>query len=200
MLSQGRTPTYEQVRSGDLDLTVVLADMAPRGLSFRPLRPEPLCFIISPGHPLAKEKAVSEDKLALVPFSAGVPGNDFSEVLDDLLKGKGLTEPTRRITINDLRARKEAVRAGAGFTVVPQFVVKDDLQNKTLKILEIEGRRLPETRLVLLEARRRTPLHVGLPPALTRRPGPDRSGLTSRQPDLFHAARHQEDPDSRGSF
>ncbi len=161
VLTQGRTPTYERLKKGELDLAVVLTDVAPRGLFSKPLRAEPLCFIISPLHPLAKEKAVSEEELVRVPFIAGVAGNDFSEMLEDLFDRKGIFEAARRITINDLRARKEAVRAGVGFTVVPQFAVTEDVRNNTLKILQVKGGRLPETKLMMIEGRRHTPAYLG---------------------------------------
>jgi DNA-binding transcriptional LysR family regulator len=87
-------------------------------------------------------------------------GNDFSEMLDELFERQGLFDPARRITINDLRARKEAVRAGIGFTVVPRFAVREDVRNKALNILEVKGHRLPEAQLMLIEARRHQPAHV----------------------------------------
>jgi DNA-binding transcriptional LysR family regulator len=48
------------------------------------------------------------------------------------------------------------VRAGVGITVLPNFTVTDEIQRKTLKILAVEGVRLPDIRLMIVEARRRT--------------------------------------------
>src|SRR5262245_22148256 len=53
LFTQSRTPNYEQLKKGEIDLAVVLSDSTPGGLVSKPLRPEPLCFVISSKHPLA---------------------------------------------------------------------------------------------------------------------------------------------------
>jgi DNA-binding transcriptional LysR family regulator len=68
-----------------------------------------------------------------------------------------MTRPTGSITINNLRVRKEAVRAGVGITVLPNFAVREEVRNKTLKVLTIEGGGLSDTQLMMVDARRRSP-------------------------------------------
>lgn len=156
VLTQGRTLTYERLEQGAVDLAVVLADVVPRGFFAKPLRPEPLCYIISPKHPLAGKKTISTEELKTVAFISGVKGNDFSDMIDEIFEKDGVPRPAGCIAINNLRARKEAVRAGVGVTVLPNFTVTDELQRKTLKILAVEGVHLPDIRLMIVEARRRT--------------------------------------------
>ena len=156
VLTQGRTLTYERLEQGAVDLAVVLADVVPRGFFAKPLRPEPLCYIISPKHPLAGKKTISREELKTVAFISGVKGNDFSDMIDEIFEKDGVPRPAGCIAINNLRARKEAVRAGVGITVLPNFTVTDEIQRKTLKILAVEGVRLPDIRLMIVEARRRT--------------------------------------------
>ena len=157
LLTQGRSLTYERLQQGAVDLAVVLADTVPRGFFAKPLRPEPLCFVISPKHPLASKRIISREELKTVPFISGIKGNDFSDMIDEVFEKDGLPTPTGGITINNLRVRKEAVRAGVGVTVVPSFTVREEVQNKTLKVLAIEGGRLPDTQLKIVEAHRRSP-------------------------------------------
>ena len=157
VLTQGRTLTYERLQQGSVDFAVVLADTVPRGFFARPLRPEPLCYVISPKHPLAGKKTISREELKTVTFITGLKGNDFSDMIDEIFEKDGVPRPAGCITINSLRARKEAVRAGVGITVLPNFTVTDEVQRKTLKILAVEGVRLPDIRLMIVEARRRTP-------------------------------------------
>jgi DNA-binding transcriptional LysR family regulator len=156
VLTQGRTLTYKRLEQGAVDLAVVLADVVPRGFFAKPLRPEPLCYVISPKHPLAGKKNISREELKTVAFISGVKGNDFSDMIDEIFEKDGVPRPAGCIAINNLRARKEAVRAGVGITVLPNFTVTDELQRKTLKILAVEGVRLPDIRLMIVEARRRT--------------------------------------------
>jgi LysR family transcriptional regulator, transcriptional activator of the cysJI operon len=157
VLTQGRTLTYERLQQGSVDLAVVLADVVPRGFFAKPLRSEPLCYVISPKHPLARKKTISQEELKTVPFISGIKGNDFSDMIDEAFEKEGIPRPTGGIIINNLRVRKEAVRAGVGVTVLPSFTVRDEVQSKTLKVVVIEGGRLPDTQLMIVEARRRSP-------------------------------------------
>jgi len=156
LLTQARAPTYECLQQGTLDLAVVLADAAPRGLFTKPLRTVPLCFVISPQHPLAAKKAVSREELKTVPFISGMKGNDLSDLIDEVFEKHHIPRPTAYITISNLRARKAAARAGLGVTVLPHFTVRDELESKTLKVLTIKEGGLPDTRLMLVEAHRRS--------------------------------------------
>jgi LysR family transcriptional regulator, transcriptional activator of the cysJI operon len=144
-------------QQGAVDLAIVLADAVPRGFSAKPLRSEPLCFVISPKHPLASKKVISTDELKTLPFISGIKGNDFSDMIDEIFEKDGIPRPTGGITINNLRVRKEAVRAGIGVTLLPNFTVRDEIESKTLKVLVLKGAHLPDTQLMIVEARRHFP-------------------------------------------
>jgi DNA-binding transcriptional LysR family regulator len=157
LLTQGRTLTYERLQQGAVDVAVVLADSVPRGFFATPLRSEPLCFVISPKHPLARKNTISREELKTLPFISGIKGNDFSDMIDEVFQKEGIPRPTGDITINNLRVRKEAVRAGVGVTVLPSFTVRREVQSKTLKVLTMEGRHVLDTQLMIVELRRRSP-------------------------------------------
>jgi DNA-binding transcriptional LysR family regulator len=157
VLAQGRSLTYERLQQGAVDVAVVLADAVPRGFFGKPLRSVPLSFVISPKHPLASKKVISREELKTVPFISGIKGNDFSDMIDEIFAKDGMPRPTGSITINNLRVRKEAVRAGVGITVLPNFAVREEVRNKTLKVLAIEGGGLSDTQLMMVDARRRSP-------------------------------------------
>src|SRR5258707_7179491 len=131
VLSQARAITYESLQQGSLDLAVLLADSAPRGFVSVPLRSEPLCFVISAKHPMANKKIVSRAELQTVPFIHGLKGNEFSDLVDDALE-KYHFRPANGMAIRNLRARKEAARAGVGVTVLPHFTAKDEVRKKSL--------------------------------------------------------------------
>jgi DNA-binding transcriptional LysR family regulator len=157
LLTHARSAIYERLQQGILDLAVVLADAVPRGLFAESLRSESLCFVISPKHPLASKKVISKEELKTVPLISGIKGSDFSDMIDEVFEKSDLPRPTRSITINNLRARKEAARAGVGVTVLPNFTVRDEVENKSLKVLTIKGSRLPEIQLMIVEARGHPP-------------------------------------------
>ena len=157
LLTRARTATYECLQQGMVDLAVVLADTVPRGLFAKSLRSESLCFVISPKHPLASKKFISQEELKTVPFIFGVEGSDYSDMIDEVFEKSGIPRPTRGITINNLRARKEAARAGVGVTVLPNFTVRDEVENKSLKVLTIKKSRLPDIQLMIVEPRGHAP-------------------------------------------
>lgn len=157
VLSQARAITYESLQQGSLDLAVLLADSTPRGFVSVPLRSEPLCFVISSKHPMANKKMVSRAELQTVPFIHGLKGNEFSDLVDDALEKYHFPRPANGMAISNLRARKEAARAGVGVTVLPHFTVKDEVRSKSLKILTIKEGGLPNTQLMIVEAHRRSP-------------------------------------------
>src|SRR4030095_2718555 len=157
VLTQGRTLTYERLQQGAVDVAVVLADAVPRGFFGKPLMSVPLSFVISPKHPLASKKVISREELKTVPFISGIKGNDFFDMIDEIFAKDGMPRPKGSITINNLRVRKEAVRAGVGITVLPNFAVREEVRNKTLKVLAIEGGGLSDTQLMMVNARRRSP-------------------------------------------
>jgi len=156
LLTQGRTVTYERLQQGMVDLALVLGDTVPRGLSAEPLRSEPLCFVISPKHPLANKKAISWEELKTIPFISGVKGNDFSDMIAEIFDKHGIPKSTGNIIINNMHMRKEAVRACIGVTVLPTFTVTEEVQSKTLKVLTIKDRPFPDTQLMIVEPHRRS--------------------------------------------
>ena len=157
VLTQGRTLTYRRLEQGAVDFALVLAGVAPRGFFTKPLRSEPLSYVISPKHPLAGKKTISPAELRTVAFITGVKGNDFSDMIDEIFDKDDVPKPAGCIAINNLRARKEAVRACVGVTVLPNFTVAEEIERKTLKTLAVQGVRLPDIRLMIVEARRRPP-------------------------------------------
>ena len=74
--------------------------------------------------------------------------------VQDMLKEIGIPELLVRLKINDYQPTKEAVRAGLGVAILPQFTVENDLCNQTLCKLNVTNARLNLT-IMLLERLRR---------------------------------------------
>ncbi len=156
LFTQSRVPTYEQLKKGELDLALVLSDSSPGGLVTKPLRSEPLCFVVSPRHPLAAKKSVSLKELNSTPFAIGIKGNEFSDMVDSILERKGIPKPTEGITISNLQGRKEAARAGVGVAILPSFAVRNEIRDGGLKKLLVKGVQLDDTYLMLVEPARKS--------------------------------------------
>ena len=156
LFTQSRVPTYEQLKKGELDLAVVLSDSSPGGLVTKPLRSEPLCFVVSPRHPLAAKKTVSLKELNSTPFAIGIKGNEFSDMVDSILERKGIPKQTDGFTISNLQGRKEAARAGVGVAILPSFAVRNEIRDGSLKKLLIRRVQLDDTYLMLVEPARKS--------------------------------------------
>jgi DNA-binding transcriptional LysR family regulator len=156
LFTQSRVPTYEQLKKGELDLAVVLSASSPGGLVSKPLRSEPLCFVVSPHHALAAKKTVSSKELNSTAFALGIKGNEFSDMVDDLLEKQGIPRPTNGLTISSLQGRKEAARAGAGVAILPNFAVRKEIREGSLKKLAVRGIQLDQTYLMLVEPPRKS--------------------------------------------
>ena len=156
LFTQSRVPTYEQLKKGELDLALVLSDSSPGGLVTKTLRSEPLCFVVSPRHPLAAKKSVSLKELNSTPFAIGIKGNEFSDMVDSILERKGIPKPTEGITISNLQGRKEAARAGVGVAILPSFTVRNEIRDGGLKKLLVKGVQLDDTYLMLVEPARKS--------------------------------------------
>ena len=156
LFTQSRVPTYEQLKKGELDLAVVLSDTSPGGLVTKPLRSEPLCFVVSPRHPLAAKKTVSLKELNSTPFAIGIKGNEFSDMVDTILERKGSPKPTDGFTISNLQGIKEAARAGVGVAILPSFAVRNEIRDGGLKKLLVKGVQLDDTYLMLVEPARKS--------------------------------------------
>lgn len=156
LFTQSRVPTYEQLKKGELDLAVVLSDSSPAGLVTKPLRSEPLCFVVSSRHPLAMKRTVSLKELNSTPFAIGIKGNEFSDMVDNILERKGIPKPTNGFTISNLQGRKEAARAGVGVAILPSFAVRNEIRDGSLKKLLVRGVQLDDTYLMLVEPVRKS--------------------------------------------
>ncbi len=156
LFTQSRLPTYEQLKKGELDLALVLSDSSPGGLVTKSLRSEPLCFVVSPRHPLAAKKSVSLKELNSTPFAIGIKGNEFSDMVDSILERKGIPKPTEGITISNLQGRKEAARAGVGIAILPSFAARNEIRDGGLKKLLVKGVQLDDTYLMLVEPARKS--------------------------------------------
>jgi len=157
LITQPRELTYQLLQQGALDFAVVLSDLQPKGFKVTPLRPEPLCMVASPRHPLAKQKRLSAQQLEESRFIVGIRSDGSSEMLDQLSGQSGLPEPSATLQISTLQGRTEAAKAGLGVAVLPQFVVQSEIRNGALRKLTAKHIQLSTAHIMLVQRRRTTP-------------------------------------------
>jgi DNA-binding transcriptional LysR family regulator len=138
ILNQSRSLLFESVRQAAVDFAIVLSDREPENLAVKILKSERLCFVVSPESGLGSKKHVVLEDLAKASFVIGLRGSEYAAMIDRLLTQLRFKEIDVAIRISNWEGIKEAVRSGIGIAILPHFVVKHDLRNRTLRELPVK--------------------------------------------------------------
>lgn len=124
--------------SNQIDLALVEGAIAHPFLIARPYRQDRLVLVCSPGHPFATRSSVSPEMVQAQPLLLREPGSAVRELVDTLMEHQGLViEPTWQ-SVSTL-AIIQAVQAGLGLSILPYYLVKDDLDRGKLAAVSVEG-------------------------------------------------------------
>ena len=103
---------------------------------------ESLGFYVSPEHPLAKKRKVTEEDLEGVPLLLTSHTCSFRQMLlDDFVK-HGIT-PTIELETSSKEILKQFAISQLGVAFMPDMVATDEIQNKKLKRLNWAGDTFP---------------------------------------------------------
>ena len=129
---------YESVLSNVVDLGLVAYPVRDPKLEIVPVRRDKLALICHPGHPLAKRKSVRLGALKgqkFVSFEHDLPTRKF---LDKILKSQRVTVD-QTMELDNIETLKRAVEIDAGIAIVPEETVVQEVANKTLAVVQLEG-------------------------------------------------------------
>jgi len=101
-------------------------------------KPEPVCFVASPEHPLAKKLMEYPDRtpfplseLISYPFILTEKRMSYRELLDQVLTSRKL-ELIPRLEIGNTNLIKQLVRQNMGLAFLPYFTVRDEFEQGSL--------------------------------------------------------------------
>ena len=137
--AQNVSQLCESVRTGELDLAIILSDQEPSGLSASVLRTELFYFVVAPGHSAAGTAQLGVDMLRNSPLIMGQESSTYTQMLTRLLRKKGVSPYEVAARISTLEGMKEITRTGIGIGILPQYIVERDIRRKTLTRLDIKG-------------------------------------------------------------
>ena len=129
---------YESVLSNVVDLGLVAYPVRDPKLEIVPVRRDKLALICHPGHPLAKRKSVRLGALKgqkFVSFEHDLPTRKF---LDKILKSQRVTVD-QTMELDNIETLKRAVEIESGIAIVPEETVVQEVANKTLAVVQLEG-------------------------------------------------------------
>ncbi len=129
---------YDDVLSNIVDLGLVAYPARDPKLEVVPLRKDALVLVCHPQHPLAKSKSVKVKALngqKYVGFEKDIPTR---KALDKIFKEQGVTVENV-MEFDNVETVKRAVEIDSGIAVLPEATVRQEVADKTLVAIPLEG-------------------------------------------------------------
>ena len=134
---RGPEQVYEAVLGNRATLGLVAYPRRGRNLEVVPLGEEPLVLACHPRHPFAEYKSIKLTVLKAQELLSFQPDLTSGKALAELLKRQGL--PLRRIReCGDIERLKTAVKSRFEVAIVPEGVIRHEVDRKTLVAVKIE--------------------------------------------------------------
>ena len=137
-----RTGTFEEVhalfKSGAVDLVFMLSPGEVPGLHTELMGRYRLAFIVAPGHPLAKKRAIPPKTLARYPFIAAYRASYFGRTIEHMLASAGMSGLTIASQVQEMSMVRDMVLAGMGISCSLRRSVQKDLAAGTIVELDVE--------------------------------------------------------------
>jgi DNA-binding transcriptional LysR family regulator len=151
----------ERVLDDELEVGVVGAARAQRGLEFEPFMRDELVAIAPPGHHLAGREAVAIEELAAEPMIMQQEGSGVRAVLEAALRAGGVRDRDLNVAmeLGLQQSVKAAVLDGLGITVISRLAVEREVAEGSLVALRLHGEGL-ERHFFAVRAAGRTPKRV----------------------------------------
>lgn len=147
----GRPAVYEALRQGEIHFGIVVTHNPPPEFLATRIRSEPLYFVSSGTHPLARKRSVSIQELLKTPFVIGTPWHD--SMINQALRTIGVDNYPVALRISSLEGMKRAVGSGIGLGILPRFAIDEDLKRGTLSRVHVKRANFTGS-LILLERRK----------------------------------------------
>jgi DNA-binding transcriptional LysR family regulator len=102
------------------------------------IMPNPMVVFARADHPLANERGITLERLAREPFLIREPGSGTRMAAQEIFAQHGL-QPKLRMELSSNEAIKQAILAGLGVSILSQYTLGPDHENKQLVALDVEG-------------------------------------------------------------
>lgn len=132
---------YEDVLSNIVDLGLVAYPAKSGKLEIVPLHKEPLVLICHPKHPFAKQKNLKLKQLEGQKVIGITQEAPTRKALDKILNEHNV-KVEHAMEFDNTETIKRAVEIDAGIAIVPEITVSQEIADKTLAAVELEGGRL----------------------------------------------------------
>lgn len=138
-LSINRNPQIsEMIENGEVDVALMEWWNPIQGFQAKVWKQDALVVIVAPSHPWSHRGAVSAAELSTVPLLGGEPGTGTGKLMQDYFKCSGQV-PRVAQQLGSTEAVKQAVQSGLGISLVMRATVENEIRQKVLVALELEG-------------------------------------------------------------
>ncbi len=130
---------YEDVLSNVVDLGLMAYPARDPKLEIVPLRKDPLVLVCAPQHPFAKQKSLKLKALngqKLISFEPDMPTR---KALDRMLREEGVKAEHFK-EFDNIETLKRVVELDTGVAVLPEPTVQQEVGNRTLVAVPLEGK------------------------------------------------------------
>jgi DNA-binding transcriptional LysR family regulator len=131
------TQLYEDIISGMADIGLVAYPQKDPRLHVTSLAEDMLVLICHPDHPLAQKPRVKLSEIASHKFVAFEPDIPTRRAIDKILRDRGV-EVIHVMEFDNIETVKRAVEIDAGISIVPRSPVAQEVDKKTIAMVEIE--------------------------------------------------------------
>jgi DNA-binding transcriptional LysR family regulator len=132
---------YERVLDGTADFGLVSFPHESRELAVLPWREEAMVVACSPAHPLARLEGVRPAQLNGEKFVAFDKGLVIRREVDRFLREHGV-EVEVTLTLDNIESIKKGIEVGAGLALLPDTMLRQEVQAGTIRAVPLEGCRL----------------------------------------------------------
>ena len=131
----------ERVLDDELELGIVGAARAQRGLVFEPFVRDELVAIVAPDHRFADRGSVTLEELVAEPMLIQQEGSGVRSVVEAAIRESGLRDRDLNVAmeLGLQQSVKAAVLDGFGITVISSLAVEREVADGTLVALRLEG-------------------------------------------------------------
>jgi DNA-binding transcriptional LysR family regulator len=135
------TKVYERVADGTADFGLVSFPCKSRELTVLPWREEEMVVACYPAHPLAHLSAVDPVRLNGEKFVTFDKGLVIRREVDRFLRDNGVSVEVT-LELDNIESMKKGIEAGNGLALLPEPMLRQEVQAGTIRTLRLEGCRL----------------------------------------------------------
>jgi DNA-binding transcriptional LysR family regulator len=147
------TDIYNRLLLGKVDVGLVAVPHSHPEVQIFPFVSEPLVFVCSPRHPFAKKTDIDIDMLQYQPFIAFAKNLPTREWIDQLLlRYNVVVKPV--MEFDNVETIKRVVEINTGVSIMPQTTIKNELANKTLKVIPFSNEKFERPTGIIIRKNR----------------------------------------------